>query len=112
VAPRQNSHGNELIEEWRDRQQASASQSPAAPHAVIWRDPGDMASLDLFYRAGGKGQITRNIPRADAKWLGHRPSMLSAAQVRDGFRAAGYTRQEVETYTEAMRKRIAEFQAL
>jgi hypothetical protein len=89
-----------------------ASQSPAAPHAVIWRDPGDMASLDLFYRAGGKGQITRNIPRADAKWLGHRPSMLSAAQVRDGFRAAGYTRQEVETYTEAMRKRIAEFQAL
>jgi hypothetical protein len=57
-------------------------------------------------------QITRNIPRADAKWLGHRLSMLSEAQIRDGFRAAGYTRQEVETYTHAMRKRIAELEAL
>ena len=57
-------------------------------------------------------QITRNIPRADAKWLGHRLSMLSAAQIRDGFRSAGYTRQEVETYTQAMRKRIAELEAL
>ena len=57
-------------------------------------------------------QITKNIPRADARWLGHRLSMLSAAQIRDGFRAAGYTRQEVETYTHAMRKRIAELEAL
>ena len=57
-------------------------------------------------------QITKNIPRADAKWLGHRLSMLSAAQIRDGFRAAGYTRQEVETYTQTMRKRIAELEAL
>ena len=57
-------------------------------------------------------QITKNIPRADAKWLGHRLSMLSEAQVRDGFRAGGYTRQEVETYTQAMRKRIAELDAL
>jgi hypothetical protein len=57
-------------------------------------------------------QITKNIPRADAKWLGHRLSLLSAAQIRDGFRAAGYTRQEVETYTQAMRKRIAELEAL
>ena len=57
-------------------------------------------------------QITKKIPRADAKWLGHRLSMLSAAQIRAGFRAGGYTRQEVETYTAATRKRIAELEAL
>ena len=57
-------------------------------------------------------QITKHIPRADAKWLGHRLSMLSEAQIRDGFRAAGYTRQEVETDTTVMRKRIGELEAL
>ena len=36
-------------------------------------------------------QITKHIPRADARWLGHRLSMLSEEQIRDGFRAAGYT---------------------
>ena len=29
-----------------------AAQNPATPHAVIWRDPGDMASLP-------KGAVTR-----------------------------------------------------
>ena len=35
-------------------------------------------------------KITRHIPRADAKWLGQRLSMLTDDQIRDGFRAAGY----------------------
>ena len=34
--------------------------------------------------------------------------MLSEEQIRDGFRAAGYTPEEIEVYTQAMRKRIAE----
>jgi hypothetical protein len=57
-------------------------------------------------------QITKHIPRADAKWLGHRLSMLSNKQIRDGFRAEGYTHEEIEMYTQAMRKRIAELNAL
>jgi hypothetical protein len=57
-------------------------------------------------------QVTKHIPRADARWLGHRLSQLSAQQIRDGFRAGGYTREEVETYTQAMRGRIAELGAL
>jgi hypothetical protein len=57
-------------------------------------------------------QITKHIPRADAKWLGHRLSMLSKKQIRDGFRAGGYTHEEIEMYTQAMRKRIAELNAL
>ena len=56
--------------------------------------------------------ITKKIPRADAKWLGHRLSMLSDTQIRDGFRAAGYTPDEIGVYTQALRKRIAELNAL
>jgi hypothetical protein len=57
-------------------------------------------------------QITKHIPRADAKWLAHRLSMLSGRQIRDGFRAGGYTPEEIEVYTQAMRKRIADLAAL
>jgi hypothetical protein len=56
--------------------------------------------------------ITKHIPRADTKWLGQRLSQLSEEQIRDCFRAAGYTPEEVESYTEAVRKRIAELTAL
>ena len=57
-------------------------------------------------------QVTKHIPRADARWLGHRLSRLSEKQIRDGFRAAGYTHDEIEVFTQAMRKRIAELGAL
>jgi hypothetical protein len=57
-------------------------------------------------------QVTKHIPRADARWLGLRLSMLSEEQIRDGFRAAGYTHEEIERYTQAMRKRIAELGGL
>jgi hypothetical protein len=56
--------------------------------------------------------ITRNIPRADARWLGRRLSLLSNRQVGDGFRAGGYTADEVLVYTRAFRRRIAELNAL
>jgi hypothetical protein len=52
-------------------------------------------------------QITKHIPRTDAQWLGHGLSTLSEEQIRDAFRAGGYTHEEVERYTQAMRKRIA-----
>jgi hypothetical protein len=57
-------------------------------------------------------QVTRHIPRADAQWLGRRLSTLSDEQIRDGFRAGGYAREELDMYTRAMRKRIAELGAL
>jgi hypothetical protein len=56
--------------------------------------------------------VTKAIPRADAKWLGRRLSLLSDAQIGDGFRAGGYTPDEVATYTQAVRKRIAQLNAL
>jgi hypothetical protein len=57
-------------------------------------------------------QVTKHIPRADAEWLGRRLSRLSGEQIRDAFRAGGYTKEEVELYTRSMRKRIAELGAL
>jgi hypothetical protein len=57
-------------------------------------------------------RITKNIPIGDAKWLGQRLSMLSDDQIRDCFRAAGYTQPEIDEYTTAVTKRIAELNAL
>ncbi len=57
-------------------------------------------------------QITRHIPRADARWLGQRLSRLTDDQIRDGFRAAGYGPADVETLTGTIRRRIAELGAL
>jgi hypothetical protein len=57
-------------------------------------------------------QITKDIPRADARWLGRRLSMLTANQIRDGFRAGGYGASDVETLTKTMRRRIAALNAL
>jgi hypothetical protein len=57
-------------------------------------------------------QITKDIPRADARWLGQRLSKLTDRQIRDGFRAAGYGPGDVDILTKAIRKRIAALKAL
>lgn len=65
------------------------------------------------YRARTRMEkIARHIPRDDAKWVGLRLAQLSEEQVSDCFRAAGYTPDEVTTFTQAVRKRIAELNAL
>jgi hypothetical protein len=57
-------------------------------------------------------QITKHVPRADAKWLGRRLAMLSQEQIRNCFRAAGYDSGDIEVYTNVVRQRIAELNAL
>ena len=57
-------------------------------------------------------QVTKHIPRADAKWLGQRLARLSEEQIRDCFRTAGYTPEEIEGFSKAVQKRIAELNAL
>ena len=56
-------------------------------------------------------EVTKHIPHADVVW-GRRLALLSDDQIRDGFRAASYTPAQVETYTQAIRKRIADLAAL
>jgi hypothetical protein len=56
--------------------------------------------------------IGRNISRADAKWMGELLGQLSAKQIRDAFRAAGYSQSEVDGFTEAVQKRVRELNIL
>ncbi len=50
--------------------------------------------------------IVKEIPVADAKWLGKLLEPLSDEQLRDCFRAAGYSPADVETNAAAVKERI------
>ena len=56
--------------------------------------------------------IGKHIPRGDAKWIGSLLSQLSAEQIRDAFRAAGYSPEVVEAYTTVLMSRIQELNRL
>ena len=56
--------------------------------------------------------IGRKVPVADARWIGTLLGRLSPDQIRQAFRAAGYSPQEVEGYSQIVERRIAELQKL
>jgi hypothetical protein len=56
--------------------------------------------------------IGRHIPRSDVKWIGGILARLSDKQIRDAFRAAGYSPGEVNGFTETVRNRIAALEDL
>jgi len=47
--------------------------------------------------------IAHHIPRADARWIGHLLSGLSSDQIRDAFRAAGYTQEQVDAFSKVVK---------
>jgi hypothetical protein len=51
--------------------------------------------------------VGRNIPRSDVKWMGSILARLSPHQVREAFRAAGFSDAEVQGYAEIIENRIA-----
>jgi hypothetical protein len=51
-------------------------------------------------------KVVKRIPRAHARWLGGLLSRLSAEQIRDCFRAAGQSPEDIEGYTKALQERI------
>ncbi len=56
--------------------------------------------------------IGRRIPRSDAKWIGNILARLHPQQIRDAFRAAGYSDPEVEGFAQTVELRIAQLQQL
>ena len=56
--------------------------------------------------------IGRNVPREDAKWMGDLLGGLSPQQIRDAFRGAGYSPEEVEGFARTVEGRIAALRAL
>ena len=65
-----------------------------------------------YYRRLGLRWIGRQIPRYDARWMGRLLSRLSADQIRDAFRAAGYSEEESSGFTAVVEERIAALQGL
>jgi hypothetical protein len=51
--------------------------------------------------------IGRDIPRSDAKWMGSILSRLSPRQIRDAFRAGGYSPAEIEGFSALIAQRIS-----
>ena len=66
----------------------------------------------FFCHQIGMRWIGKHIPRADAKWIGSLLAQLSPDQIRDAFRAAGYSEAEIESYTETVISRIQELNSL
>jgi hypothetical protein len=50
--------------------------------------------------------LGRNVPRADARWLGQLLARLAPAQIQDAFRAAGYSPQETQAFARLLEVRI------
>ena len=71
-----------------------------------------LVSLPQFVHRLGLRKLGRHIPRSDARWVGQLLARLSPDQIRDAFRAAGYSPQEVEGFTQVVLRRIAELNDL
>ncbi len=73
--------------------------------------PGSPTLLYVFYpweyfRRLSMRWIGKDIPRADAHWIGELLSHLSARQIQEAFRAAGYSQQDGEAFTNVVQRRI------
>jgi len=52
--------------------------------------------------------LGHHIPLTDARWMGHLLTQLSPEQIRDAFRAASYSPQEIEAFSRVVEQRIAQ----
>jgi hypothetical protein len=75
--------------------------APARPSLAVLVNP-----FDYVYRMRLRW-VGRKIPRSDVKWIGSMLARLSPNQVRDAFRAAGYSQPEVEGFVGIIENRIA-----
>jgi hypothetical protein len=74
---------------------------PARPRYVYAVNPKEYLSrLRLDW-------IGRDVPLADAKWMGSLLARLSPRQIHDAFRAAGYSQPEVDGFSEVLARRIS-----
>ncbi|HMD49728.1 MAG TPA: hypothetical protein VKG79_11545 [Bryobacteraceae bacterium] len=81
-------------------------EDPRRPALIVLFD------LPEFLTRLGIRWIGRDVPRDDAKWMGGFLSKLSDGQIRDAFRAAGYSPEEIEGFTAVVENRIAQLNQL
>ncbi len=68
-------------------------------------------SLKLHY-TGKMGSDLKTVPLEHAKWFAGIVSQLSDDQIRDAFKAAGATDQEVAGFTARIRQKINELKSV
>jgi len=79
---------------------------PSRPSTIVVMNPHEFVSrLNLEW-------IGRHIPRADAKWMGELLGRLSPEQIRDAFRAGGYSPEDVEGFASVLETRIQDLKRL
>jgi len=73
-----------------------------------------LLAVDPFHysKLTSRENVARDIPRTDARWLGGLLGRLSIEQIRDCFRAAGYSSEAVVGFADVVRRRIAELNEL
>jgi hypothetical protein len=76
-------------------------QTPARPAIFYLVNP---KAYIMRIRMEGLG---RDVPRADAKWVGQLLARLSPSQIRDAFRASGYSPEEIDGFSRVLEERIA-----
>jgi hypothetical protein len=100
-----------------DAYKRSKFMSNQTPDYVDFGAPGrptlvETFNLPVFLHRIDLRWIGRRIARGDAKWMGQVLGQLSPEQIRDAFRAAGYSPQEVNDFAAVVQARIAELNAL
>jgi hypothetical protein len=91
--------------------------SKLTPDTVSFGTPGAPSMPYLFNpfdyeKRAHMRWVGKDINRADAKWIGGILGRLTVEQIRDAFRAAGYSEPEVDDFGRALSLRIHELNAL
>jgi hypothetical protein len=77
------------------------------------RPPFFLAVYPPYYKRRARlEKVGREIPLADARWLGELLNQLSLQQIADAFRAGGYSPEQVAAYAKKVNDRIAELMEL
>ena len=84
--------------------------TPSKPTGLLLETFG-MEAKEYSMRSGFVW-IGRNIPRADAKWIGGLLGQLSHEQIVDAFRAGHFAPKDIDTYVRIVEERIAELKTL
>jgi hypothetical protein len=71
-----------------------------------------VAALPYYRERVRMGKVAEGIPRDHARWIGQWLAKLSDDQLRDAFRAAGYTPQETAAYAQKVRERVSQLNEL
>jgi len=81
------------------------------PTTVSFRDPGRPTFVYLitpreYFERVHMEWIGQKIPIEDARWIGGLLARLSSKQIRDAFRAAGYSPSEIEGFASVLEIRV------